>query len=124
MTFATSTSQMRTTESQVARLRTRSNKVLKCIAIVAVATLGGCKKSTDPALVIETAPVERRSIVLSAQANGTVEPIDIVEVKSKASGTIIKMPVDVGSKVKVGDLLVQIDPRTVQNAYTQASADL
>lgn len=86
--------------------------------------IGGCKKTTDPSLVIETAPVERRSIVLSAQANGTVEPIDIVEVKSKASGTIIKMPVDVGSKVKVGDLLVQIDPRTVQNAYTQAAADL
>jgi HlyD family secretion protein len=94
------------------------------IAIALIVALVACKKSTDPALVIETAPVERRSIVLSAQANGTVEPIDIVEVKSKASGTIIRMPVDVGSKVKVGDLLVQIDPRTVQNAYTQAAADL
>jgi HlyD family secretion protein len=94
------------------------------VAIALVVALAACKKSTDPALVIETAPVDRRSIVLSAQANGTVEPIDIVEVKSKASGTIIKMPVDVGSKVKVGDLLVQIDPRTVQNAYTQAAADL
>ena len=97
---------------------------MQCIAISMMVVLGGCKKSTDPSLVIETAPVERRSIVLSAQANGTVEPIDIVEVKSKASGTIIKMPVDVGSKVHVGDLLVQIDPRTVQNAYTQAAADL
>src|SRR6202030_2527593 len=94
------------------------------IALALVITLGACKRSTDPAVVIETAPVERRSIVLSAQANGTVEPIDIVEVKSKASGTIIKMPVDVGSVVKTGDLLVQIDPRTVQNAYTQAAADL
>jgi HlyD family secretion protein len=94
------------------------------IGIVLMVALAACKKTTDTALVIETAPVERRSIVLSAQANGTVEPIDIVEVKSKASGTIIKMPVDVGSKVKVGDLLVQIDPRTVQNAYTQAAADL
>ena len=94
------------------------------IGIALIVALAACKKSTDPALVIETAPVDRRSIVLSAQANGTVEPIDIVEVKSKASGTIIKMPVDVGSKVKVGDLLVQIDPRTVQNAYTQATADL
>jgi len=115
---------MRTTERRVARLRTKGNRALKCIGIAAVVALGGCKKSTDPSLVIETAPVERRSIVLSAQANGTVEPIDIVEVKSKASGTIIKMPVDVGSKVKVGDLLVQIDPRTVQNTYTQAAADL
>jgi len=97
---------------------------LRKIAAVAIIALGACKKSTDPALVIETAPVERRSIVLSAQANGTVEPIDIVEVKSKASGTIIKMPVDVGSNVKVGDLLVQIDPRTVQNQYDQTAADL
>jgi HlyD family secretion protein len=94
------------------------------VIAVALLALGACKKTTDPTLTIETAPVERRSIVLSAQANGTVEPIDIVEVKSKASGTIIKMPVDVGSKVKAGDLLVQIDPRTVQNAYTQAAADL
>ena len=106
------------------RRRAHGAQRSRTIAIALIVALAACKKSTDPALVIETAPVERRSIVLSAQANGTVEPIDIVEVKSKASGTIIKMPVDVGSKVKVGDLLVQIDPRTVQNAYTQAAADL
>ncbi len=94
------------------------------IALAAVLALGACKKSTDPTLVIETAPVERRSIVLSAQANGTVEPVTVVEVKSKASGTIIRMPVDVGSNVRIGDLLVQIDPRDVQNQYDQAAADL
>src|SRR5712672_2697542 len=97
---------------------------LRLLAVTIVLAVGACKKTTDPTVVIETAPAERRSIVLSAQANGTVEPVDVVEVKSKASGTIIKMPVDVGSKVKVGDLLLQIDPRTVQNAYTQAAADL
>ena len=97
---------------------------LKLFPLVILLGVAACKKTTDTSVVIETTPAERRSIVLSAQANGTVEPIDIVEVKSKASGTIIKMPVDVGSKVKTGDLLVQIDPRTVQNAYTQAAADL
>ena len=96
----------------------------RTIALAVVALLGACKKSTDPLLVIETAPVERRSIVLSVQANGTVEPVNIVEVKSKASGTIIRMPVDIGSSVKAGDLLVQIDPRDVQNQYDQAAADV
>ncbi len=89
-----------------------------------VLALGACNKSTDPTITIETAPVERRSIVLSAQANGTVEPVDVVEVKSKASGTIVRMPVDIGSNVRTGDLLVQIDPRDVQNQYDQAAADL
>jgi len=94
------------------------------IAFAIVLALGACKKTTDPTVTIETAPVERRSIVLSAQANGTVEPVDVVEVKSKASGTIVRMPVDIGSNVRTGDLLVQIDPRDVQNQYDQAAADL
>jgi len=94
------------------------------VALATVLALGACKKTTDPTVVIETAPVERRSIVLSAQANGTVEPVVVVEVKSKASGTIVRMPVEVGSNVRVGDLLVQIDPRDVQNQYDQAAADL
>lgn len=97
---------------------------LIAIALAAILTAGGCKKAATTAVVIETAPAQARSIVLSAQANGTVEPIDIVEVKSKASGTIIKMPVDIGSYVKVGDLLVQIDPRDVRNQYDQAAAGL
>ncbi len=96
----------------------------KALLISTILTLGACKKSTDPALVIETVAVERRTIALSVQANGTVEPVDIVEVKSKASGTIVRMPVDIGSNVKTGDLLVQIDPRDVQNQYTQAAADV
>jgi len=96
----------------------------RLVVAAIVLALGACKKTTDPTVTIETAPAERRSIVLSAQANGTVEPVDVVEVKSKASGTIVKMPVDVGSNVKTGDLLVQIDPRDVQNQYDQAAADL
>jgi HlyD family secretion protein len=96
----------------------------RLIVAAVVVALGACKKTTDPTVTIETAPAERRSIVLSAQANGTVEPVDVVEVKSKASGTIVKMPVDVGSNVRTGDLLVQIDPRDVQNQYDQAAADL
>ena len=86
--------------------------------------IAACSKSPTTPVTIETAPVERRSIVLSVQANGTVEPVDIVEVKSKASGTITNMPVDIGSNVKAGDLLVQIDPRDVQNRYDQAAADV
>jgi HlyD family secretion protein len=94
------------------------------IALVAIVAVVGCKKSTDTALTIETASVERHSIVLSVQANGTVEPVNIIEVKSKASGTITRMPVDIGANVKTGDLLVQIDPRDVQNQYDQAAADV
>ena len=80
------------------------------------------RPSKKVAVTFET--VARRDIIMSVESNGAVEPIDLVEVKSKASGQILKMPVQVGSVVKVGDLLAQIDKVDVQNQYDQAAAAL
>ena len=88
---------------------------------IAAAACGGSK---DKAPFVQTAVVTRRTIVIDAEATGAVEPINVVEVKSKASGLITKMPVETGTLVKPGDLLVQIDTRDVQNQYNQAEADL
>jgi len=92
-------------------------------AVAAVLLLRGAGHRGDTS-VIMTAAVERRNIALTIDATGTVEPIDLVEVKSKASGQIVRMPVQVGSFVKRGALLAQIDPRDVQNQYDQALAAL
>jgi len=93
---------------------------LAALLLVAVA----CSGKKDKELAISTQPVQRRDIVIDAQATGVVEPINIVEVKSKASGMITKMPVETGTLVKPGDLLVQIETRDVQNQYDQAAAAL
>jgi HlyD family secretion protein len=61
-------------------------------------------------------------MVITVSATGTVEPAEVVLVKSKASGQIIKMPVQMGSEVKAGDLIAQIDPRDPQSRYDQAVA--
>jgi HlyD family secretion protein len=91
-------------------------------ALLLVAT--ACSGKKDKELAISTQPVQRRDIVIDAQATGVVEPINVVEVKSKASGMIVKMPVETGTLVKPGDLLVQIETRDVQNQYDQAAAAL
>src|SRR5690349_16069 len=91
------------------------------LALIGIVACGGNK---DKAPFIQTALVTRRTIVIDAEATGAVEPINVVEVKSKASGLITKMPVETGTLVKPGDLLVQIDTRDVQNQYNQAEADL
>jgi HlyD family secretion protein len=79
---------------------------------------------SKPKIAVAYETVERRDITMSVESNGSVEPIDLVEVKSKASGQILKMPVQVGSVVKAGDLLAQIDKVDVQNQYDQAAAAL
>ncbi len=92
--------------------------------MLVVAASAACAKKEEQQLTIQTVPVDRRTIVVDATASGAVEPINVVEVKSKSSGQITKMTVETGSEVRPGDLLVQLDTRDVQNQYDQADADL
>jgi HlyD family secretion protein len=75
-------------------------------------------------LVIPSEAVATRDIALTVEATGTVQPVEIVEIKSKASGQILRMPVQLGSVVRAGELLAQIDTVTVQNQYNQSLAAL
>lgn len=90
----------------------------------AALVLAACGRKQDKGPAVQTAEVTRQDIVVDVEATGVIQPIDAVQVRSKASGQIIKMPVETGSIVKPGDLLVQIDPRDVQNRYDQAVAAL
>lgn len=72
----------------------------------------------------EIAFSERRSLEIKAEAVGLVEPIRIVEVKSKASGEVLRLLVETGDFVERGALLAEIDPRDVRNGLLQAQADL
>ena len=97
-------------------------------AVVAIAAalflLPRLRSAHKASAFISVEPVSRQDISVTVDATGTVEPIDLVEIKSKASGEIIKMPVQVGSVVKQGDLLAQVDPVNVKNQYDQAEAAL
>ena len=91
----------------------------------ALIVVAGCtKKSANPASAIHTATIARQDLVVDVEATGVIQPINAVQVRSKASGQIMKMPVELGSRVKPGDLLVQVDPRQVTNNYNQAKAAL
>ncbi|MGH7616785.1 MAG: efflux RND transporter periplasmic adaptor subunit [Gemmatimonadaceae bacterium] len=95
------------------------------IAIVAAAATGeACHRSASSQFFIDTATVARSSLTITVSATGTVEPAEVVLVKSKASGQIVKMPVQMGTEVKPGDLIAQIDPRDPQSRYNQAVAAL
>jgi HlyD family secretion protein len=83
-----------------------------------------CSNNKNQQLPVTTAVVQRRDIVIDAQASGVIEPINVVEVKSKAGGQITRVPVETGAMVKKGDLLVQVDTRDVKNQLEQANADL
>jgi HlyD family secretion protein len=78
----------------------------------------------EEAPTLQRAVVTRGDLMITAEATGLVEPIREVEVKSKASGEILRLHVDIGDEVAPGALLAEIDPRDVRNASDQAEADL
>ncbi len=71
-----------------------------------------------------TVTIARGDLAAMVSATGKIEPIAKVEVKSKASGQIIAMPVEEGDQVKRGALIARIDEVETRNAYEQALADL
>ena len=87
--------------------------------------LNGCGRGeASEAPRLQASPVLRQNMRITAEATGSVEPVRSVEVKSKASGEVLRLYVDVGDYVEPGTLLATIDPRDVDNAFEQAVADL
>ncbi len=103
------------------------NTKMKVFGVVLLAALGAtaCQKGeAADAPSISTAVAAKGDLNITVEANGTVQPVDSVQVKSKASGQILKLYVDVGDSVSAGQLLAQIDPRDVNNNFAQAEANL
>jgi HlyD family secretion protein len=100
------------------------------IALVAAAGLAAAvwawqRNGRQPgtAVSLAEAEVERRDIEVVAEAAGRLEPVQVVEVKSNASGEVLEVAADTGDVVAEGTLLAEIDPRDVQSAVDQAAAE-
>jgi HlyD family secretion protein len=94
------------------------------VGALALAAAACSRGEASESAALQTADVLRQNMRITAEATGQVEPVRSVDVKSKASGEVLRLHVDVGDYVQPGTLLAQIDPRDVQNSYDQAVADL
>lgn len=97
---------------------------IRIIILLPLVVFAGCADERASAPTYATAAAERTSIDVSVGSSGVVEPLAIVEVKSKASGEVLDLLVETGDFVEQGDLMVHIDPRTVRNRLAQAEATL
>jgi multidrug efflux pump subunit AcrA (membrane-fusion protein) len=93
----------------------------------------GCGEEIEPGTTSQTPPVVQNVVVETAvmkeypviyEAVGTVQAGATVNLASKLMGTIEKVKVREGDRVKTGDVLVLIDPRQVDAGYRQAEANL
>lgn len=83
----------------------------------------GVEAEQDELGQLPTVVSDVRDITVSVSATGVLQPVKIVEIKSKASGEILEMPVEMGDFVRAGDLIAQIDTRILDQELKQANAD-
>ncbi|MFQ5648944.1 MAG: efflux RND transporter periplasmic adaptor subunit [bacterium] len=69
-------------------------------------------------------PVRLGTFLIRVSASGEVKPIDRIEIKSKASGTVVELPVEEGDTIKKGDLIARLDQKDEKAEFEQAQANL
>ncbi|MDQ1315126.1 MAG: HlyD family secretion protein [Pseudomonadota bacterium] len=71
-----------------------------------------------------TATVDRGDISAQVSANGTLNPVVLVNVGTQVSGTVRRIEADFNQRVKAGQVLAELDPALFQAALAQSSANL
>jgi HlyD family secretion protein len=102
------------------------------VLIIVVVAIGGLAFfslktfSRKPATIDpeRLARVERTDLTRSVVATGKIEPTTKVEIKSKASGIILKLPVNVGDVVRQGQVICELDQNDLLPRVRQARAAL
>lgn len=68
--------------------------------------------------------VDQGEIVQSVAANGSLNPVTLVNVGTQISGTILRIHADFNQPVKAGDILAELDPALIRANLAELDANL
>ncbi len=95
------------------------------LVVVVVLGVGLVARGTSAKLeASQLAKAERGDIARSVVATGKVQPITKVEAKSKASGIVTKLYVDINAHVRQGQVLAQLDQQEILDQVAAQKATL
>jgi len=95
--------------------------IVVVIAGIAFVIYGSSRKKQEG---FKTVEVAKNNITEKALAIGRLEPRQEVQVKSKISGIVLTLHVDIGDDVNIGDPLITISPNPTPLEFTEAKRQL
>jgi len=111
--------------------RTSAAALAAALVASAVAGLQGCAQSSatpharaEPAVPVVTALVERRTVPITVQAVGSIEPVASVAIVSRVDGPIERVLVKDGQDVVANQPLVQLDEEPLKLQVRMSDANL
>src|SRR6201993_4566171 len=114
------------TNGKGAKKRRRRIIIASIVALIVIGGGYGVYAALRPNHEIDPsklAAAERGDLAKVVVATGKIQPLSKVEVKSKASGIVKKLYVDYGDKVKVGQLLAELDKVQLEASLRAAQAN-
>jgi HlyD family secretion protein len=94
------------------------------VVIVALGIAVSARGNTTKFEPSQLGKAELADIARSVVATGKVQPITKVEVKSKASGIVTRLDVDINNRVKQGQVLAQLDQQEILDQVAAQKAQL
>lgn len=85
---------------------------------------GGRGGRGGAAVAVQTTALERISVQRAVDLQGTLLSPDQAKVSSEVAGIIRDVPVQLGTEVRAGDVLVRLEPRELQLALDRAESAL
>jgi HlyD family secretion protein len=105
----------------------RNKKILIAVGIVvilgAIAFANLRFKRTEGATV-NTEAIQKRNLEAIVSASGKIQPKRFVNISADTMGRVTGLAVNEGDRVKVGQFLLQIDPRTLRSRVESGEASL
>ena len=104
----------------------KSGMVLGLFVVIAAAAAWWLMphKSKDDENRYGTEALERGTITQTVSANGTLNPVRLVNVGSQVSGIVKKLYVDFNDYVKAGQILLEIDQSLIRAQLQQSEANV
>src|SRR6476619_1452092 len=99
------------------------------IAIAVVLIAGGVVAANfyfkkDKGLTVTTDVIKARDLEAIVSASGKIQPKRLVKISAETSGKVVNLAVNEGDRVKVGQFLLQIDPKSLQRRVEVGAASL
>src|SRR5216117_428847 len=78
----------------------------------------------DKGLTVTTDVIKNRDLEAIVSASGKIQPKRLVKISAETSGRVVDLAVNEGDRIKKGQFLLQIDPKSLRTRVESNSASL
>jgi HlyD family secretion protein len=104
----------------------RKNILIVLAVVIVAAAAAGARFyfKADKGLVVTTEPIKARDLESIVSASGKIQPKRLVNISAETSGRVVDLAVNEGDRIKKGQFLLQIDPKSLRTRVEGNAASL